>query len=358
MSLDERINRSMTSRENGEAIGRFLVGDLSVQVGVSNSMRHWRSEVIEMKKPFGFEFLTIVAILLIVMGWVGYRMLTRASQVEPRVMLVNDKVQATYNVEYGRVENTSLRLDVYQPTGWSISSRPAILLIHGGGWIEGDKAGESDLASWLVPQGFVAFAVNYRLTQNGRNEYPAALLDVRRAVRWIRVHAHEYGVDPARIGAVGLSAGGHLAAILGTTDRTDPADPNSGLVSSRVACVVDTAGPTDFTDDANPPAGQRIAQVIPLFFGKIRDQIPEAYRDGSPALHVDAQTAPTLILHGTADDIVPIGQSERFEQALRSAGIEVKFVKFDGEGHSFVQPTHQRRWLDEMAGWLVDHLNP
>ena len=345
------MNRSVVSPNTGEAIERFSL----VKNGRTTPQRF---KVIGMKKPFRFEFLAILAVLLMVMGWVSHQMLTEAGRTEPRVALVNDEVQATYDVEYGRVGRSALRLDVYQPTDWTISSRPAILLIHGGGWVEGDKAGELDLATWLVPHGFVAFAVNYRLAQNGQGEYPAALLDVRRAVRWIRVHAREYGVDPDRIGAVGLSAGGHLAAILGTTDQTDPADPNSGKVSSRVTCVVDTAGPTDFTDETNPPVGPRIAQVIPTFFGQNRDQIFQDYRDASPALQVDARSAPTLIVHGTADEIVPIGQSERFEQALGAAGVEVKLIKLPGEGHNFTQPAHQRQWLDEMAHFLTDHLKP
>ena len=311
-----------------------------------------------MRKPFSGEFKIVVVVLLVVMVWVSSRMISEASRTEPRQEMITATIQATYDVSYGQADDQSLRLDVYQPTGWFTSLRPAVLLIHGGGWIEGDKSGERDLATWLVPQGFVAFAVNYRLAHNGKGQYPAAVLDVQRATRWVRAHARDYGVDPDRVGAVGLSAGGHLAALLGTTSPTDPADPNSGQWSSRVACVVDTAGPTDFTDDANPPVGTRIAQVIPTFFGKSRAQIPESYREASPALQVNSQAVPTLIVHGTSDDVVSIGQSRRFEQALKAAGIEVKLIELEGEGHNFNQPANQRRWLAEMARFLVDHLKP
>ena len=311
-----------------------------------------------MKKPFGFEFLAILAVLLVVMGWVGYRMLTEASQTEPRVMLVNDKIRATYNLEYGRVGQSSLRLDVYQPTEWSFAARPAVVMIHGGAWIEGDKAGERELATALVPEGIVAFAINYRLAQNGRGEYPAALLDVRRAVRWVRAHAREYGVDPDRVGAVGWSAGGHLACLLGTTDVADADDPNSADFSSRVNCVVDTAGPTDFTDESSPPLGVGMDRIPPTFLGGSLSEIPATYREASPIAHVDSRTAPTLILHGTVDKVVPVDQSRRFAAALREAKVEVRYVEMPSARHGFDQPDNHKRWIAEIAAFLISHLHP
>lgn len=313
-------------------------------------------------RRFSGEFKVTLVVVVLVMVGVSTKLLSEAGRVEPRSEFISDEVHVTYDVEYGNVDGKSgrlpLLLDVYQPRSWSSKLRPALLLIHGGGWIEGDKAGERDLASILVPQGYVAFAVNYRLcvVDSDQNRFPTALLDVRRAVRWIRAHASEYGIDPERLGAVGLSAGGHLAAILGTTDEFDPADPNSGVESSRVACVVDTAGPTDFTDDANPPVGESIARVIPICFGRPRAQIPHAYHDASPALLADSRAAPTLIVHGTADAVVPVGQSRRFEQALKAVGVPVKLVELPDEGHGINRPDYRQRWLAEMSAWLAAHL--
>lgn len=270
---------------------------------------------------------------------------------------LGDGTRVTRDVVFGRAGGETLRLDVYRGEDRG-SPRPALLLIHGGGWVEGDKATEAPVAGLLVARGFVVFAINYRLVRDESSRYPAAILDVRRAARWARAHAADFGADPARLAAVGLSAGGHLAAILGTTDEPDPDDPNSGRFPARVDCVVDTAGPTDFTDEANPPVGPKIAEVIPIFFGRGRAEIPDAYRAASPALRVDAKAAPTLIVHGTADDIVPIGQSQRFDQALSAAGVEHKFVVIEGEGHGFAQLASQQRWLDEMGDWLVGHLKP
>jgi len=317
-----------------------------------------RFEVTRMKRRFSGEFKIVLSVSVLILLGVGAVLLSEATKTVPRVEMVSPSVKMTQDLEYGRVDDLSLRLDVYQPRTASISLRPALLLIHGGGWVEGDKSGERDLASILVPKGFVAFAINYRLALDDKARYPAAALDVRRAARWVRVHAREYGADPTRLAAVGLSAGGHLAALLGTTDVVDSADPNSTRASSRVACVVDTAGPTDFTDANNPAVGPKIARVIPDFFGRSLDEIPQAYREASPNHHVDSKSAPTLIVHGTVDDIVPIDQSRRFHQSLQKAGVETRLVELEGEGHGFLQPENQKRWLDEMADFLVGHLKP
>ncbi len=311
-----------------------------------------------MSQPFGVGFRVVLSVCVLVLLGVGAVLLSEATVPQPIISMVSDTVQVTQDIEFGQVDGVTLRLDVYGPRTSSRSPRPAILLIHGGGWVEGDKSGQGDLAARLVPKGFVAFAINYRLANSDKTRYPAAVLDVRRASRWVRVHARDHGADPTRLAVVGVSAGGHLAALLGTTDVPDPADPNSPKASSRVDCVVDTFGPTDFTDDAGPAVGPKIARVIPAFFGKGRDEIPRIYAEASPALHVDSKSAPTLIFHGTADDIVPIDQSRRFHQALAKAGVETKLVELAGEGHGFLQPENQKRWLDEMTRFLTTHLKP
>ena len=216
-----------------------------------------------MRRRFSTGFKVTLAVAVMAVGGVGAFMIHEALTL-PVWRPNSASVRMIPDVEYGRVGATSLRLDVYQPRGWSFSSRPALLLIHGGGWVEGDKQGEQEMAEFLVPRGFVAFAINYRLAHKGQDCYPAQALDVRRAARWVRVHAREYGADPDRLGAVGWSAGGHLAALLGTTDQADPADPNSAL-PSRVDCVVDTAGPTDFTDESSPPLGSPAADLVGRF---------------------------------------------------------------------------------------------
>ncbi len=266
-------------------------------------------------------------------------------------------VAVDLDVPYAMTGRGPIRLDVYRPRG-ATTPRPAILLIHGGGWVGGDKAEQADMADHFARAGFVAFAVNYRLATDDASRYPAPVDDVQRAVRWVRAHAREYGVDPARVGAFGHSAGGHLAASLGTRETRDDSDPALAGYSSRVSCVVDCCGPADFTTEESPPVGPSIADVVPSLFGRTRPEAPEAYRDASPVTHADARSAPTLIVHGTADDIVPIDQSRRLLRALREAGVEARLVELEGEGHGFESPANVRIWLAEMMAFFRLHLKP
>jgi acetyl esterase/lipase len=270
--------------------------------------------------------------------------------------LLRERPSEELNVVYGKANGEPLRLDIYRPPGRKV--RPAVLLIHGGGWVSGDKSSQRDLAEGMTRLGYVAIAVGYRLALDDTSRYPAPIDDVRRAVRWVRAHAGSLGVDPDRIGAFGHSAGGHLAAMLGTTDALGTGEPDLRAVSSRVQCVVDCCGPTDFTDESSPPVGPSIAWMVPNLFGKTRQEAPEAYQDASPAIHADARSAPTLILHGNADEIVPIAQSRRLRDALAQAGAEVTLIELDGGGHHFLDPKGGDRASLAAAAFLRRHLRP
>ena len=177
---------------------------------------------------------------------------------------------------------------------------------------------------------------------------------MQRAVRWIRAHAGQYGIDPNRIGALGASAGGHLVALLGTRDTRDNSDAALAGYSSRVNCVIDIFGPTDFTVDG--PLSNEARDILVNFIGKTREEAPEIYRDASPITHIDKKTVPFLIFHGTADPLVPIDQSQRFYDALRRANIEASFTKFEGEGHGFQKKENTNRFLAESLAFLNRHL--
>ena len=122
------------------------------------------------------------------------------------------------NVVYGEAGGKPLLLDIYRPAGPK-TIRPGVILIHGGGWVEGDKSVMREMANSLTKAGYVAISVGYRLAKDDDSRYPAQVDDVRRAVRWVRANANRVGVDPNRLGAFGPSAGGHLVAMLGTTDE-------------------------------------------------------------------------------------------------------------------------------------------
>ena len=265
------------------------------------------------------------------------------------VLLLRGHPPEGRDLVYGVAGGSALKLDVYRPAGPK-TVRPGVLLVHGGGWAGGTKDGMRDLADGLTRVGYVAISVDYRLAHDDASRHPAQVDDVRRAVRWVRAHAVELGVDPDRLGALGHSAGGHLVAMLGTTD-----EPDADGVSSRVRCVVDCCGPADFTDPASPPVGPSIAWVVPNLFGEGKVGDPAVLRDASPTAHADARSAPTLIVHGTADDIVPLDQSRRLRNALAGAGAEVGIVELDGEGHHFLERPDV---LLEIMAFLRRHLKP
>ena len=171
-------------------------------------------------------------------------------------------------------------LDAFRPNG-ELKTRPAILFVHGGGWSGGDKKDFRDLAIGATNAGYATFSVGYRLATEKTNKYPAQIDDVQRAVRWIRAHAARFGVDPNRIGALGASAGGHLVALLGTRDTRDNSIAELTAYSSRVTCVVDMFGPTDFTLQ-NVGLSPAADGIVLNFFGKTPQEAPAAYRDASP----------------------------------------------------------------------------
>jgi acetyl esterase/lipase len=207
------------------------------------------------------------------------------------------EVSIEQNVSYSSTDPT-LRLDVYKAADAPTTPRPAVLLIHGGGWTSFDKSTMQGMGNFLARHGYVAFAVDYRLFNDGKNSWPAQLDDVQRAVRWMRANGAKYNINPDHIGAFGHSAGAQLAALLGMEDTRDNSDPALARYSSRVQAIVDVGGgPTDFTAMHDP---ERIAFLTTLFAADYTKH-PDVWRNASPAFHVSKTDAPFLIVHGTED---------------------------------------------------------
>ncbi|GAA4372790.1 alpha/beta hydrolase [Agromyces bauzanensis] len=240
------------------------------------------------------------------------------------------------DLEYGtREDGTLLTLDVCTPAAEAlVPSRPAVVSIHGGSWARGDKANVDwrNVCLWLASEGFVAASVNYRLVPDVR--FPAAIEDVALAVEWLRVpeQVERFGIDPARIGAFGGSAGGNLAALLGTTGD-GPLDEGS-----RVAAVAELSGPVGLTpvdldaDGATPWLRGIVADYLDCEPGATLDACPHA-ADASPATHADPSDAPVFIGHAESE-VVPVGQSQRFASALAAAGVPVEIAIVPGGEHS------------------------
>jgi acetyl esterase/lipase len=242
------------------------------------------------------------------------------------------------DVQYSTAGGEKLLLDLYMPSDSGSRPRPAIVLIHGGGWESADKSTMGRMANFLARAGFVAASVDYRLLRGNENRWPAQLDDVQRAVRWLRANAGKYNIDPDRIGAFGHSAGAQLAALLGMEDTRDNSDPTLAKYSSRVQAVVDVSGPSDFLKDHDPDGDAFLA----IFFGGSYDKVPNVWRDASPVSHVAKSDAPFLIVHGTQDQSVPFAQAQELYEKLKQAGVQVSFLKLD-DGHMFDKPENRKQ---------------
>lgn len=273
------------------------------------------------------------------------------------------------DVVYGETaDGQKLLLDLFQPpvsppkAGATTQPklRPAVLMVHGGGWAGGSKKEFRNLALLMAQLGYVTAPVSYRLTSNPANTWPAQLDDVQLAVRWLRSHAAQYAIDPKRIGAVGVSAGGQLVASLGLRETRDPATAKYAEQSSRVACVVDVCGPTDLADDFNSKVkqGQFVNGLLERLFGGPVAEKSSLVGDASPLNHVDAKAAPFLIIHGTKDDVVPFDHSQRLHDALTKNGTPTRILALENEGHSFQNRENQKRFMQETIVFFNRSLLP
>ena len=242
------------------------------------------------------------------------------------------------DVTYASIGDRELRLDVYAPSTKPASPIPAIVWVHGGGWRGGSKNGIGRSAP-ILSSGYGLVSVEYRLS--GEALFPAAIADVKAAMRWVRANASKYGFDPSRLGAWGSSAGGHLVALLGTAHDVDEWDTiheeNAG-VSSRPDAVCNWFGPTDFLrmndfpgridhDAADSPESKFIGAPIQEYPG--RTQL------ANPIRYVTPDDPPMLHMHGELDKSVPYNQSELLHAALEKAGLDTTLYMVKSADHGF-----------------------
>lgn len=250
---------------------------------------------------------------------------------------VPDSLARTTDIAYRDGDSAKWKLDLVHPKQAGDESRPAIVFIHGGGWQSGDKG----VGAWrnmpiaYAEKGYVCISVNYRLTDEA--PFPACIEDCQCAVRWLRAHAEEYNVDPDRIGAFGMSAGAHLVAMLGVTNDDGKTEndnrPHAGY-SSTVASVCCVATPTHFLKWTDESANSKLVAAMPRLFGNgtVEEQMHVA-KMASPISHLAKDPVPFLVIHGTADKTVPVFQGDTFVEALKKAGGDVTYLRYEGSGH-------------------------
>jgi acetyl esterase/lipase len=220
---------------------------------------------------------------------------------------------------------------------------PLVVILHGGGWVSGSRTGFRDEARLLAGLGYTAASLDYRLASNAANVFPAAVEDVRCAVRYLRQNAADFKIDPTRVAAIGESAGGHLAAMLGVASDVaglDGSCPFTGQ-SPAVNAVVSYYGPTDLRDPEDLP---NLQTQVTKFLGNPPQDDPAEAALASPVTHVDASDPRFLFNHRTLDDVVPLQQSIDMKLALDGVGVASTLVQVGGTGHGFPMFSSRRKY--------------
>jgi len=258
------------------------------------------------------------------------------------------------DISYVKDGHARQKLDLYLPEK---PSGALLVYIHGGGWLEGDKA--PLFAVGMMNLGYTMASINYRFSSDA--VFPAQIQDCKAALRWLRAHAAEYGYDPKRVAVMGDSAGGHLVTLLAATGGTKEFDVGEYLDQpSNVVCGIDYYGPTDIVNyqpENDNPHIQRSGDqsiLVRLLGGPVEER-KELAEKASPTWWADKNCAPLYILHGTVDPLVPLKQSEVLADKLKSLNVEVTLDVIEGGGHggpAFFEKVRVNNLILFLQNWL------
>lgn len=246
-------------------------------------------------------------------------LLLSASSVQAQQGELPAGVEMISEVVYARSGNRDLKLDLFLPQRGA-GPFAAVVYIHGGGWRSGSRRQFYGYAAQMATIGFVGVTIDYRLSAEAK--YPAAVEDCRTAIRWLRANAARYDVDPTRIGVAGQSAGGHLAALLGVIADT--------TLQVRAVAAFNPVLDLPAAAQSNP---SEAGTAITSFLGAPYVENPDLWKQASPLAHVSRNSAPMLLLHGTADSTVPYSQSVAMLRALKASGVPAELYSVKGAKH-------------------------
>jgi acetyl esterase/lipase len=270
-----------------------------------------------------------------------------AQAAQPAILASPLEIKVVRDIVFARPAGSELKLDVYQPAGRPAGQLlPVVLYFHGGGWRSGDKQGGAPYLDFLARRGIVGVSANYRLS--GAAQFPAQLEDARAALAWVAEHGAEYGADAERIGVLGTSAGGHLAALLGTAVVEDESS------AMRVRAVADWYGPADLRNAGLWP--QKSRGMLEQLLGGTPAYKRELAQQASPTAQASAGDPPFLIIHGDRDTIVPVQQSRALRDALQTAGVPVEYVEVAHGGHGDFGRAKTAELLDKTAAFFSSRL--
>lgn len=264
-------------------------------------------------------------------------------------------VKAIKNIRYVQYGNRALQLDLYLPKNAHKKLTPAIVFVHCGGWKHGYRENFTPMAIRMAEQGYAAATISYRLSPEA--QYPAAIYDVKAAVRWLRAHAKKYGVDAQHIAIAGGSAGGQIASLVGVTNGEEKFDPqmHDSTISSSVQAIINIDGLSDFTSETalkyedDPKKNPSAAGA---WFGGRYAEKTEVWQEASPINHASKNTPPILFI-GSAQTRFSVGREEMIEK-LKPLGVTTQVVLLPKTPHSFwmFDP-----WLAPTVKATVEFLN-
>jgi acetyl esterase/lipase len=269
-------------------------------------------------------------------------------------------IEVVKNVSYAPEHGRRGLLDVYKPRG-EVNDAPVLLQVHGGAWMIGTKDQQGlPLMRHMASRGWVCIAINYRLSP--RSAWPAHIVDVKRAIAWIREHGKEHGADPAFIAITGGSAGGHLAALAALTPNDPDYQPGFEDADTSLQAAVPFYGVYDLADATGHKAVRRMRDRFlgPVVFSDDYREHPEPFDKASPILRVRRDAPPFYVIHGVNDTLVSIGQARLFVERLREASDQaVAYSELSGTQHAFdvfpsVRSQHSVRGVDRFLRWAYD----
>jgi acetyl esterase/lipase len=273
----------------------------------------------------------------------------------------DDEVEVIKDVAYHGDHGRRGLLDIYRPRDSRREDAPVMLQIHGGGWTIGNKDEQGiPLMLHMAARGWVCVAINYRLSP--RDAFPAHIIDVKRAIAWIRENIGEYGADPAFLAVTGGSAGGHLTALAALSPNDPEYQPGFEDVDTTVQAAVPFYGVYDF---AAATGSRKARQMRDGFLGpRVLFKDPrkeiEHFERASPLLRVNADAPPMFVIHGTHDSLVEVAQAREFVARLREVSKrEVAYAELPGTQHAFdvfpsIRSAHVVRGVDRFLRWTYD----